>query len=63
MIERFMGSIDLTPEEDALYMAAMQVRGGVDIDTVLKWYSEVCKEDLNLLLTELAEYDDWRGNA
>jgi hypothetical protein len=63
MIERFMAPNDLSKDEEALYQAAVQVRGGVDVETVLKWYPNVKQDELLVLLQELDEYDNWRSGG
>ena len=59
MWEKIMGAYVLTESTETLYMAACQVRGGVDKALVLKWYPSVKEADLDLLLTEMDEYDKW----
>lgn len=62
MIERFMAPNDLSKDEESLYQAAIQVRGGVELEAVLQWYPNVKRDELLVLLQELGEYDDWRNN-
>lgn len=62
MIEKYMSTEALSVSEELLYQAALQVRGGVEIELVLKWYTSVQKEELVQLLQELKEYDDWRDS-
>jgi hypothetical protein len=59
MLEKIMGAYVLTESTETLYMAACQVRGGVDKALVLKWYPTVNEADLELLLAEMDEYDKW----
>ncbi len=63
MIEKYMESTDLTPAEEALYSAALQVRGGVEVSQVLKWWPQVSRGDLETLVAEMAEYDAWRARC
>lgn len=60
MLEKIMGVTVLEESIETLYMAACQVRGGVEKALVLRWYPKVKEADLDTLLTEMKEYDDWR---
>jgi len=62
MIEKYMSTEALSVAEEMLYQAALQVRGGVELEQALKWYTSVKKEELVNLLQELKEYDDWRDS-
>jgi hypothetical protein len=59
MLEKIMGAYVLSESTETLYMAACQVRGGVDKALVLKWYPTVNEADLDTLLAEMDEYDKW----
>lgn len=62
MIERIMGRGRLSIDDEILYQAAIQVRGGVPIEQVCHWYASVDRESLETLLVELQEYDEcFRG--